>query len=156
MIDIKQFREIVIRPALKLIKLYSPEAEELLLGTALQESRLQYIKQLGTGPALGVFQMEPRTHDDIWKNYLSYKPDLAKAVGKLSHSVNAQSLATDLLYAAAMSRVHYLRIPERLPAEGDIGGQAAYWKQYYNTYLGAGTEEEYLEVWKTYMGDEVI
>lgn len=154
MIDVKQFREVIIRPALKLIKLWSPEAEELLLGTALQESRLMYLKQLGTGPALGVFQMEPNTHDDIWKNYLGYKPDLAQRVGKLSHSVNAQSLATDLLYAAAMTRVHYLRVPKALPAEGDYDGQACYWKKYYNTYLGAGTEEEYLEVWETYSGVE--
>jgi len=154
MIDVKQFREIVIRPALKLIKLHSPAAEELLLGTALQESRLQYLKQLGSGPALGVFQMEPRTHDDIWKNYLSYKPDLAKAVARLSHSPTAQSLATDLMYAAAMSRIHYLRIPAALPAEGDIDGQAHYWKKYYNTYLGAGTEDEYLEHWYSYSGEE--
>jgi hypothetical protein len=155
MLDVKQFREIVIRPALKLIKLWSPEAEELLLGTALQESRLQYLKQLGSGPALGVFQMEPRTHDDIWKNYLKYKPDLAKSVAKLSHSVNAPSLATDLLYAAAMCRVHYLRVPERLPAEGDIQGQARYWKDHYNTYLGAGSAEEYLEVWEAYSGEHI-
>ena len=111
-----------------------------------------YIKQLGTGPACGVFQMEPATHDDIWKNYLKFKPDLAKDVMKLSHSVNAQSLISDLLYAAAMTRIHYLRVPAALPAEGDYDGQAAYWKEYYNTYLGAGTEEEYLESWDVYSG----
>ena len=150
MLDVKQFREVVIRPALKLIKLWSPEAEELLLGTALQESRLTYLKQLGSGPAVGVFQMEPNTHNDIWKNYLSYKPDLAKLVSNLAHRVTAQSLATDLLYAAAMTRIHYLRIPARLPAEGDWDGQACYWKKYYNTYLGAGTEDEYLDVLESY------
>ena len=152
MIDVKQFRELIIRPALKKIKLWSPAAEELLLGTALQESRLMYIKQLGTGPACGVFQMEPATHDDIWKNYLKFKPDLAQEVMKLSHSVYAQSLISDLLYAAAMTGIHYLRVPAALPAEGDYDGQAAYWKEYYNTYLGAGTEEEYLESWDVYSG----
>lgn len=152
MIDVPQFVKMVITPALRATKLWSPEAEELLLGTALQESRLTYLKQLGSGPAMGVFQMEPATHDDIWKNYLKYKSDLAKNVAKLSHSVNHQSLATDLLYAAAMCRVHYLRVPARLPAQGDFEGQAAYWKEYYNTYLGAGTEEEYLESWHSYSG----
>jgi len=152
MLEVHQFRELVVRPALKAIKAWSPAAEELVLGTALQESRLIYIKQLGRGPALGVFQMEPATHDDIWKNYLKYKTDLAKNVGKLSHAVNSRSLITDLLYAAAMTRVHYLRVPEPLPAEGDFEGQAAYWKDHYNTYLGAGTEEEYLESWHSYSG----
>lgn len=152
MIDVEQFRELIIRPALKKIKLWSPAAEELLLGTALQESRLMYIKQLGKGPALGVFQMEPATHNDIWKNYLKYKPDLARDVAQLSHTVNPRSLVSDLLYAAAMTRIHYLRVPVALPAEGDFEGQAAYWKEYYNTYLGAGTEEEYLESWHSYSG----
>jgi hypothetical protein len=155
MIDVKQFREVVIRPALKKIKLWTPEAEELLLGTALQESRLKYMKQLGSGPAVGFFQMEPRTHDDIWKNYLRAKPDLAQRVAQLSHVVNAQSMSTDLLYAAAMCRVHYLRVPHRLPAEGDIQGQARYWKLFYNTNYGSGTEEEYLEVWESYSGEPV-
>jgi hypothetical protein len=154
MLDVYQFRELVVAPGLKAIKAWSPAAEELVLGTALQESRLKYIKQLGNGPALGVFQMEPATHDDIWKNYLKYKPELAVGASKLSHSVNSRSLITDLLYAAAMCRIHYLRVPDALPAEGDFEGQAAYWKDHYNTYLGAGTEEEYLESWYSYSGVE--
>jgi hypothetical protein len=113
------------------------------------------MKQLGSGPAVGFFQMEPRTHDDIWKNYLRAKPDLAQRVAQLSHVVNAQSMSTDLLYAAAMCRVHYLRVPHRLPAEGDIQGQARYWKLFYNTNYGSGTEEEYLEVWESYSGEPV-
>jgi hypothetical protein len=47
-------------------------AEELLLGTALQESGLIYRRQLNNGPALGLFQMEPATHDDIWADFLTY------------------------------------------------------------------------------------
>lgn len=152
MIDIKQFMELVIVPALQSIGFDSPPARELLLGTALQESRLRYLKQLGKGPAMGVFQMEPATHDDIWTNYLSYKPDLASKVAMLAHRRFANSMATDLLYAAAMCRIHYLRVPEALPAAGDTPGQAAYWKEYYNTYLGAGTEDEYLENWEAYAG----
>ena len=150
MLDVEQFRKIVIVPALRMTKTYSQAAEELLLGTALQESRLTYLKQLGTGPAVGVFQMEPATHNDIWANFLAYNPVLAKAVGKLTHRPTAQSMATDLLYAAAMCRVHYLRVKEKLPAEGDIYGQAEYWKQYYNTHLGSGTAKEYMHAWEAH------
>lgn len=150
MIDIVQFRDIVIVPALKSVALHSEAAVELLLGTALQESRLQYLKQLGTGPALGLFQMEPATHDDIWTNYLAYRPELAARVARLAHVRNAGALATDLLYAAAMCRVFYRRIKDPLPAAGDVPGQAAYWKEHYNTYLGAGTEDEYIENWNAH------
>lgn len=150
MIDAKQFRDFIIVPALDQIELYSDAAVELLLGTAIQESRLQYLKQLGGGPALGVFQMEPATHDDIWKNYLKFRKKLALDVGRLAHAINPQSMATDLLYAAAMCRVHYRRVPKPLPPQGDYEAQAAYWKEHYNTYEGAGTEEEYIENWNAY------
>lgn len=147
MLNTIQFGKLVIRPALEAIDLYSDAAEQLLLGTALQESRLTYLKQLGTGPALGLFQMEPATHNDIWTNYLRYKPELAQKVAQLAHFVSAESMATDLLYAAAMCRIHYLRVPAALPAFGDIYGQATYWKDYYNTFLGAGNPKEYMEAW---------
>ena len=152
MLDVIQFRELIVRPALEAIHLWSHTAEELVLGTALQESRLKYIKQLGRGPALGLFQMEPATHNDIWKNYLKFKPELAGRVAQLSHSVRPASMISDMLYAAAMCRVHYRRAPDPLPDAGDFEGQAAMWKKVYNTYLGAGTEEEYLENWHTYSG----
>lgn len=152
MLDVPQFKSLVISPALAVIGLHSVAAEELLLGTALQESRLQYLKQIGPGPALGLFQMEPVTHDDIWNNYLSYRKDLATKVIRLTHNRVQASLATDLLYAAAMCRVHYRRVADALPAQGDYEAQAAYWKEHYNTFEGAGTEDEYLENWYAHSG----
>ena len=44
----------VIRPALSKINLWSPSAEELVLGTAIVESGLTYLRQWGDGPALGL------------------------------------------------------------------------------------------------------
>ena len=50
---------LVIRPALKKLRLWSPSAEELVFGTAIVESGLTYLKQHGDGPALGLWQVEP-------------------------------------------------------------------------------------------------
>ena len=50
-----------------------------------------------------------------------------------------------------MCRVHYYRVSEALPEENDIEGMARYWKKYYNTPLGAGTEEEFIHNYKEYM-----
>ena len=47
-----QIRSLVIRPALSKINLWSPSAEELVLGTAIVESGLTYIRQWGDGPAV--------------------------------------------------------------------------------------------------------
>lgn len=141
MLDLQQFKIHVVRPVIRSIGLYSPAAEKLLLCTALVESNMTYIKQIGKGPALGLFQMEPNTHDDIWVNFLRYKPELAKKVA--AHAIRGQGSSAQLMgnmeYATAMARVHYFRKREPLPHENDIEGMARYWKNHYNTYLGAGT-----------------
>ena len=158
MLDINQFRELVIKPALTVIDGHSPAANELVLGTALQESRLQYIKQLGNGPALGFFQMEPNTHEDIWTNFLSYRKELAEKVMSLAatttaHHPSSNELIGNMWYGAAMCRIHYMRVPDPLPKAGDVPGMAMYWKEHYNTHLGSGTEEEYEENWFANMGE---
>ena len=72
-INTKHLRLYIIRPTLQKINLWSEAAENLLLGTAAQESLLgTYLKQNGNGPALGIYQMEPNTHKDIWIHYLNY------------------------------------------------------------------------------------
>lgn len=145
-LDPQQFRLLVIRPTLLHLELHSQAAENLILGTALQESNLKYLRQLGSGPALGVMQMEPATHDDIWKNYLAYQPDLAARIKSITRVAGAPGSAAEMIgnlqYAVAMARVHYRRVAAPLPAAHDARALAAYWKQYYNTPLGAGTVDE--------------
>lgn len=150
MLNVVHFRDLIIRPTLKHLGLESEAAVELLLGTAIQESSLTYLTQLGSGPAKGLFQMEPATHDDIWSNYLAYREELGVKVAKTCnrHRLGqADEMVGNLWYATAMARVHYLRVPHPLPAPGDVDAMAAYWKSFYNTHEGAGTEEEYIENW---------
>ena len=52
-LDPKQLRELVIRPALMEMEPWSEAAEELVLDTVIVESRLSFIKQLGSGLAFG-------------------------------------------------------------------------------------------------------
>jgi len=146
MIDIEQFRTLIVRPTLIDMGLHSEAAENLLIGTAVQESTLTYLKQIGGGPALGVYQMEPATHDDIWANYLAYRDDLADTVRELSWGEpTAERMVWDLRYATAMARIHYKRVPEALPPANAISSLGAYWKDHYNTTLGAGTAQEFIE-----------
>ncbi|MCB9990669.1 MAG: hypothetical protein H6867_04740 [Rhodospirillales bacterium] len=145
--DIRQFRDLIVVPALGRIGAYSRNAEQLVMGTGLAESSFIFIQQIGRGPARGFFQMEPATHDDIWSNYLSKKLDLLDDLkGLLIRDMDLHDqLHGNLFYAAAMCRIHYLRFREPLPEVGDWRGMAAYWKKYYNTPLGAGTIEGFLQ-----------
>lgn len=143
-----QLRKCIIVPALEAIDAYSEEAVELLMGTAAQESALGYFVKQITGPALGIFQMEPATHDDIWNNYLKYKPDLAAKVRENSVFQQAQELAWNYKYAAMMARIHYLRCPGKLPNEVPL--MARYYKEHYNTPLGKATESEFIDNYVKY------
>ncbi|MBF0455209.1 MAG: hypothetical protein HQL72_10395 [Magnetococcales bacterium] len=128
-------------------------AEALLLGTAAQESALgRYLRQLGSGPALGVFQMEPATYRDIWQNYLAYQPRIVQRLAvRWPREPEPEEMVTDLLLAAVMCRLHYRRVARALPDEQDVAGLAAYWKRYYNTVLGAGTEAEFRQNWRSHV-----
>lgn len=144
MIDPRQFREHVVRPTLTVNGLWSQAAENLLVGTAIQESRLTYLVQHGGGPALGVYQIEPATHEDVWVNYLRYRPHQWLAREPDS------ALVTDLEYATAIARIIYYRRPEPLPDADDIEGLGAYWKQHYNTPLGKGRVAEWVLNYREY------
>jgi hypothetical protein len=150
------FTRQIIDPALRALDLDPPAARpavrQLLLGTALQESLLRHLRQLpnrdgSRGPALGYFQMEPATHDDIWKTFLAFRPALAARMRALAGlpagRPEAERLVGDSVYAAAMARLRYRRAPGRLPAAGDVAGMAVYWKLHYNTPLGRGAPAEF-------------
>lgn len=140
MLSATDLRDCVIRPALTLIDLHSLSAEALLIGTALAESGLRALRQVD-GPALGLFQMEPATHDDIHTNYLAFRDPLRQRVLSLlapEPDRHAQ-LASNLIYASAMCRLRYRRARPPLPAPDQPAAMADYWKAHYNTPLGAGT-----------------
>jgi hypothetical protein len=157
-IDPIHLTKYVIRPVLKDLGLYSVPAEQLVLGTACQESQCgRWLKQLGNGPALGIYQMEPATHDDIWDNFLEHRDKLVEKVKGFwinTSSDLADELVGNLYYATAMCRIHYLRVPEPIP--DTLIGQAYYYKRYYNTPLGKATAEEYIAAWRRFIPSDLI
>lgn len=151
----------IVRPALDGIGKGGLAAEQLVLGTGIQESLLIYRTQQGNppGPALGLFQMEPDTHDDIWGNYLAYESELANLVKSTLQSGQkneASTLKTNDKYAAAMCRVHYSRNPDPLPPVNDVTALAKYWKKFYNTPEGAGTVKEFKDKWPLYVNADTF
>ena len=69
----------LIKRVLQKIDLYSSEAVEFIYNIGLVESKYIYIQQI-SGPAVGVFQIEPWVGVDIIENYLKYRQDLMKVV----------------------------------------------------------------------------
>ena len=144
--QIDQFREHVVRPTLHEIGLWSEAAENLLVGTAIAESNLELVKQVG-GPALSHFKIEPATHDWLIEDWLKQKgrEDLHAAVLALRAPVpdHVSQLMTNMAYACAVCRLRYWVVPERLPVADDLASLAGYWKTYYNTVHGKGSPAEF-------------
>ena len=149
--DKGQFRDLIER-VLREIKAHSEAAVNLLMGTAAVESRFgTYLRQI-KGPALGVFQMEPATEEDIWCNFFPNRPRVRlrviNATGKAGPNVRA--LESNIAYQIAMARCQYLRFPEPLPFSKNLEALADYWKRYYNTRAGKGSPEEFIENYKRF------
>lgn len=153
--NIAQFRIHVVRPTLRHLDLYSPAAENLLIGTAVHESGgLEYIDQItnsdpnNLGPAVSPYQIEDATRRDQYDNYLRYPSNevLRGRVGSMlavwPHHFH--QLATNLAYATAIARIKYWRDAKPLPDASDLNGLAWYWKRVYNTMHGAGTPEKFI------------
>ena len=136
---LRVFSEQINKPSL-----HTKDAVELLMMTAAQETHLgKYLKQI-RGPALGVFQMEPRTYVDLFANYISHKTELHDALELWS----APNMPFDIKmrgcipYQIIIARLYYLRIPEALPSKSDGLDMAHYYKKYWNTKLGKATPME--------------
>lgn len=151
MIRANDLRTLIIRPTLAATGLWTQAAENLLLGTAAQESHMgEYLKQI-KGPALGIYQMEPNTHDSLQDNYLFYRDDLREMGDHYCGDLEGHdALVGNLFYATFMARIKYYQNPEPLPDAEDIPGLAHYWKRVYNTYHGAGTEAEFIRNYKRF------
>lgn len=155
-IRIDHLRSQVVRPALTRLAphvAWSAAAENLVLATAIAESDLSALHQIGGGPALGLWQIEPATHADLWTNWLAYRSALADRLGSMAAPwplvpQNPAQTATNLLYAAAVCRLIYYRAPARLPAKDDADAMGRYWKQHYNTPLGAGDPAKFAALYR--------
>lgn len=154
MIKHSQLREHIIRPTLKEFGMYSMEAEELLIATCAHESLGgSYLKQV-SGPALGIYQMEPITHDDIWSSYLYYQPVIKLKIYEklqITSAPSSERLVYDLKYATIMARIHYYRISEGLPHYEIIESIFTYYKKYYNTINGSANLLDFIEHYRRYL-----
>lgn len=142
-LDVKQFREFIVRPTLEKLQLHSMSAENLLVGTAMIESRLEHLKQLNNGPAVSVYQIEPITYKDLRRRIIKdYRRISEMGLALLNMEFfpdDASYLIGNLVAATMFARFKYLFDKEPLPPATDAKAMALYWKRIYNTPLGKGS-----------------
>lgn len=132
MICPNEFKLIIVRPTIQALGIYTHELEDLLIGTAIAQSKLEHL--LGfTG--FGFFCMTPPQHDDLWARYLpSQTYILSKMLNhcQIHRKPLIETLIYHLTYACAMASLVYHRDPEPIPK--DLEGQAEYYKRVYNNF----------------------
>lgn len=153
-----QFDRFILRPVLEALAPDIPNSEaarRLLLGTAAHESGgFQWIDQItagglaadADGPAYGFFQMEAATHDDLWANFLQFRQGIAAKIRmfKAPEPDGVRQCRSNLCYAVACARAQFYRAKPPLPPADDMPALAAYWKDHWNTAMGAGTAAQWL------------
>lgn len=163
-----QLLSLVVRPTLNSLSLGGKVPEMVVLGTAAVESGFSALAQVGGGPALSMWQIEPATARDTWRRS---KPEHKKGVLYLASLDGPFGTATDddeaievilaqlpgnLYLGAAMCRlVYYLKpftMPNRIEpvSESSMQVLARIWKNHYNTKKGAGTVEGFMQAWGGY------
>lgn len=154
MLNINQFRELIVKSSLNDLLLYSQDAEELLVFTCAVESLGgTYLQQL-SGPALGIYQMEPATYNDLWQNFII--PDNRLTL-KLINNFDIRMMPSearliyDLRFATAITRIFYLRVKAPLPSASDVNAIWDYYKRYYNTSYGAAQKDESITKYRNFV-----
>ena len=145
---VNEIKEIV-EFALYRIDCYSDDALALVVRTGMAESGYRALKGYGEGnPAIGFFQIEPATMNDMIDNYIKYrsryKVDLI-SLGMNFEKDTIISVMSNIAVQAALCRIHYRRDKHSIPSWDDLEGQAKYWKRVYNTNLGRGTTEHFIK-----------
>jgi hypothetical protein len=124
--------------------LHSDHCVELLAMIAAHESLGgKHRRQIGGGPALGLFQIEPTTHNSIWDNSDTIKSRAAR----FGIKEDVSRLETDDRYSIFVAR-HYLAMDVN-PLPKTPEAMAAYCKSYWNR-TGKATPEKYLNDYRAW------
>ena len=128
--------------------MHSESAVELLAMICAHESLGgKHRRQVGGGPALGIFQIEPATHNSIWDNSDSIK---SRAM-RLGIKEDVNKLESDDRYSIFVAR-HYLA-QDVNPLPKGLEAMAAYCKSYWNR-TGKATPEKYLNDYLRWRDDD--
>lgn len=131
-------REIVIRPTLLLLNEWSPVAENLLMGTAAQESQLGFRIYSDPLKGLGIYRISAQTHVQIWDDFLVKDPELASRLRGLASQQQFlkdphSELVSNLSYASGVAWMLYKQHQIKFPDNPKVQDLAKIWQTYYCT-----------------------
>lgn len=152
MINITEYRELILRPTLKEIGMWSRAAENLLTIIPLVESNLTHVKQLN-GPALGFNQIEKFTYYDLI-NYLERREDLKEKILNACYLRDFppfEALVWHLRLSICIARLKFWTRTQPLPLYDDPVGMWEQYKEIYNSSLGKAEPKRFYDLWRVHI-----
>lgn len=140
-IYVSDLRELIIKPCLEAIGDYSETAENLLAGTAAQESLSDQQCYCDQAEGLGIYQITAEKHVETWDKYLIQFPDLASRVRgfasqqqflKHPHS----ELIGNLSYATVIAWMIYRANGVDTSKMAEVNNLAQLWATHFNNGTG--------------------
>ena len=131
----QDLRTYVVADTLHYLDEWSQSGENLLVGTAIQESGLGFC--LKSGVRLGIYHLSPSHHRSIWDHYLVDHPEKASRVRGLAGQRSFiehphRELLTNLRYATAIAWCVYQKAGCKLPAADNIEALGETWFRHFH------------------------
>lgn len=116
----------------------------LLKETAMVESNYAKTPDFTPNSGKGVFQLDKIGFEDAISQNSAIKAQALKMGYNLDLlDYSKPEVTQDILLNTMLARLLYYKKPGSIPSTRE--GRAAYWKKYYNSVLGAGTIQAYLD-----------
>lgn len=132
-------------------------SKNLLIETCAVETGIGTIRDEYEAQGRGILQFDIVGFDDTQKRFGGKYPEivaeLAEHLGIHWHCVTFEMLEYAPLLSAVFCRAKYYLVPHAIP--NTRAERAQYWKTWYNSELGAGTVEHYLEMADRHVGIEI-
>ena len=130
-------RELIIKPYLQGLGEYSEVAENLLLGTAAQESLLGSHCYYAQSKGMGMYRITAEKHRELWDAYLVQFPDLASQQRGLASQQQFLKnphgeLMSNLIYTTGMAWMIYRRAAIDTSKPLDLPALAQLWANHFD------------------------
>jgi len=126
-------------------------ANKLILGTiAVETSFAEFPDPTPFGAGSGLCQFDLVGFEDVLRRTRQHNIIAIKRAFNIEfHKVTYEMLEYNPLLSVIFCRLFYKLIAEEI--EPELSSLARYWKRYYNTHLGKGTEQKFIANYNHYV-----
>lgn len=159
-IAVKELRELIIKPCLQLLNEDSETVENLLLGTAAQESLLGQHCFCQKTNGLGIYRITAEKHRELWDKYLVQFPDLASLQRGLASQQQFlknphAELITNLSYSTGMAWMIYRRAGIDTGKPLEFPALATLWVNHFDNGTGAARNtDDFIQTYRNLVLDD--